>query len=225
MKYHHLAVLGLLVALTLAVTQVSAEATTSAEIQVNAEAEVKTDARRIEVQQQMRELKTRSTSSETRISAQASSTMPGVREAVKDKVCGALETRIDKRLENFGTIYERHKAFYEAHREDLLTLAAKLDVEGISTVKIRADLAVLQTKIKALEDERSAVRTALENSKGLSCGTGDGLFRAEIEKARVAQKNIVAGAADAATFVRTTLRQDVIDLRVAYQEKNKKESN
>lgn len=108
--------------------------------------------RRMEVKERVQEVRARSTSTST-----ATSTI--------NRTCAELTTRIEKRIENFETVSERHEEIYALHNEKLLQIEAKLKAKGISTDGLSAHIAMLDEKIEKFRSSREKVRTALEATR------------------------------------------------------------
>lgn len=143
------------------------------------------------------------------LKSRASST----RERWGDKMCSKLTERIEDRLTRFDQKYYQHNAIYERYKANLLLISAKLEAKGIATAKLKANIALFDQKIAKLAADKAKVKKALEDSQAFSCGDETGQFKAAIEAARTAQKEVVADAADIAAFIRGTLKQDIKDLR------------
>jgi len=137
--------------------------------------------------------------------------------STQDRACTNLEARISKRLDNFDALYDRHVKVYNLHKGKLLEIKTKLNTGGISTVKLEADLILLDEKIVKLASNKDLVRTALENTRNSSCGDSSGEFRSAIQTARDAQKAVATDAKDIHDFISTTLKQDIIDLRASFK--------
>ena len=181
-------------ALFLSVSFASAESASTSNMRM------KDDSRRMEVKDKMMEMRRTSSTSEARV-----------------EKCTALTTRIGARLDGFGAKYEQHKKAYDAHKENLLAISAKLEAKGVVTTQLKADIALLDTKIAKLATDKEKVKAALENTKSTSCGDKSGEFKAAVEAAREAQKEVAADAADIAAFIKGTLKQDMIDLRASFK--------
>lgn len=141
----------------------------------------------------------------------------------KGKNCEALTTRISSRLDGIGKKYEEHRQNYNAHKEHLLAISVNLEAKGISTTKLKADIALLDIKIAKLAEDKSKVQAALENTKSYTCDDSKDEFKSAVEAVRTAQKAVAADAADIAAFIKGTLKQDVIDLRASFKAENKQQ--
>lgn len=204
MKYYQSIIIAFLLLFVIAGTASANSSTTlNASLKASLKADMKADFSR-------KASSTKATTTRA-TSTRATSTI----ERKENKMCKALVSRIDKRLSHFGSLFEKHRNNYEAHRTNLVAISAKLEAKGISTTKLKADIVILETKIAKLATDRAAVETALLKTKEYSCGNSDGQFRAAVEAARVAQKLVRTDAEDISLFIRTTLKQDVVDLRAA----------
>ncbi len=150
-----------------------------------------------------------------------SSTMMQKIEDRRGKMCENLETRINNRLSSFGQRYDMHKKVYDMHKEKLLQLSSKLDINASSTIKLKADIAILDAKIADFEEEHAKVKTALEATKSKACGDNSGEFKAAVEAVRTQQKAVAEQAKDIYQFIKGTIRQDMMAIRA---ELNKKSS-
>jgi chromosome segregation ATPase len=178
-----------------------AQSSTTSDVSTEAGINVKTNPRRLEVQQKAREIR-----------ARASSTGEGT-----DRVCTALNNRIDARLSSFSSRYEDHKTRYDAHKVKLLQISSKLEAAGIATTKLNADIVLLEGKIAKFETDHAKVKAALENTKNYACGGTDGEFKSSVEAIREAQKEVAKDAHDIFQFIKGTLKRDIIELKADYQ--------
>ena len=137
-------------------------------------------------------------------------------------VCTNLTSRIDKRLSNFQSILGKHDANYAEHLSKLQTISTKLQTDGEDVSKFNSDIAILQVKIDKFNTDKTAVETALTNTKQYSCGTSQGQFKSAFEAVKSAQTLVKADAMDISDFIRNTLRGDVIGLQQVYKAKHTK---
>ncbi len=180
----------------------------------------KVEGRRIEVLQKVRELKLRA-SSTIPIKDMASTSATSSRGINSDKMCANLVSRIDKRLNNFASLFERHKTMYDLHKEKLLLIVSKLEASGVSTTKLETDIATLETKLAKFESDKAKVQAALEDTKNFSCGESQGQFRNAVKTLKEAQKVLAADARDIHNFIHVTLKQRIIELRKEFKKENR----
>lgn len=150
---------------------------------------------------------------------QASSTRQEVRARVQEKTdqaCQTITTRIDKRLADFTSRFETHRAAYQTHRDKLAKISSKLQSEGLNAVRLNQDIATLDQKIAVFRNDRNAVENALAATKGYACGTMDGQFRESVETLRITQRKMMTTAKDISDFIRIDLKQSMIELRNEY---------
>lgn len=133
--------------------------------------------------------------------------------------CISITNRIDTRISNFGSKYEEHKKAYEDRHHKLLEIKAMAEVEGVSTVKLEADINTLQTKIDKLEQDHLKMKVALESTKSFSCGTSREQYAKSIQEVRAAQKVVREDVRDIHNYIMTTIKSDLLEIKASVNTK------
>ncbi len=168
----------------------------------------------------------RASSTDMRRDMHASSTEMRRDERVNERVqkrCDQIGERIDNRVSKYGKNHDEHVEAYKENRDRLVNLIGKLDTDGKDTTTLKADLVVLDQKIKIFADLRAAYILSLQGTKTIPCGEKienasssketnggyTGAYKAGLDVARAQQKQVSEAAKDIAEFIRNTIVKDV----------------
>lgn len=222
MKSYKIAVTAFLLisCLSLAVSPAFAQDSTSS-------ASTSIHERRIRVEQHIKDLKMNASSSREKLMKEKELRGMGssTREEKIELRCGQLTERIEKRLSNFGTLFQSHVQNHRAHLEKLKLISSKSGAKGLDVTKLNSDIAILEAKVNKLVADKESVKTSLSLTRDYSCGDMSGDFKTAVETVRDAQKIVAEDARDIFEFVKTTIRADIEALRKEYNKEKESESS
>ncbi len=127
--------------------------------------------------------------------------------------CEIVSLNIDNRINRYNTNKQRHVERYTEIKNKIAETLTKLETQGIDVTGLREDLKMLDSMIIEFAQTYTKVIEQLEFAKTYACGDSEGQFR---EAVQAAQQNLISArnkAADIITFIRTTIKTDLQNLR------------
>lgn len=127
--------------------------------------------------------------------------------------CERVTFNIDNRIERYNTNKQRHVERYNEIKSRIEETLTKLENNGIDVSKLKTDLSELNQMFIDFANAYTLVIDQLELAKTYACGDSEGQFRDAVQKAQ--QDLILARnkATDIITFIRTTIKTDLQNLR------------
>lgn len=124
---------------------------------------------------------------------------------------------VTKKVEMITERYDQNKkryinAFQNIHRS-MEKFALKFKADGYDTVQLEAHITEFNNMIQNAIRSYNEFRVGLENAKGEACGGDDKEAQQEFTQARKELKDFKDTMLDLRTYVKETLRQDIMDLR------------
>jgi hypothetical protein len=132
--------------------------------------------------------------------------MPSQVQALTNKEqerCNLVTSRIELLTTRYGNNKQRHVNAYINAKDRITNLVNKLESKGYDVSKLKADLIVWEEKTQKFGTDYQEFINILNESKTYICGQSNGDFLASLAKAR--QQLLI-------------IRQDVLDIRLYYQE-------
>lgn len=135
-----------------------------------------------------------------------------VQERVANR-CERVTERINNRIGQYDENKQKHINRYEALSDKVTALVARLDEKGYDTAKIKTDLQTLDGMIREFAGTYTSFINKLKDAKTYACGNSEGQFREAVEEALELLRDSRQQAKDIADFLKTTIKQDLQDLR------------
>jgi hypothetical protein len=143
------------------------------------------------------------------------STSSPARVVVKGSVprCTIIEPKIQLKVGGFDKNKIKHLAVYDNLKSRLTAVADKLALKNIDVTALRADLLVLDTKIKKFSDDYAVYIAELRALQDYTCGKPKSQFLAQLKETKVALVQVHKDAADIRAYYASTLKPEIMKLR------------
>ena len=138
--------------------------------------------------------------------------------------CNLTEEKVDEKIEQFRESQAKHLERYEALKEKLANLIARLEENGYDVTELQNDLIVLEEKIAVLSEKFEAFVVQLEETADYECGNSDGNFVAAMKEAKDALAEVRTATLDVKTYYVETVKPDIVALRDQIRETSKEDS-
>jgi len=124
---------------------------------------------------------------------------------------------VTRKVETITERYDQNKnryinAFQNIHKS-MEKFALKFKADGYDTVQLEEHIAEFNNMIQNAIRSYNEFRVGLENAKGEACGGDDKEAQQEFTQARKELKDFKDTMIDLRTYVKETLREDIMDLR------------
>ncbi|MFA6594071.1 MAG: hypothetical protein WCT16_02325 [Candidatus Buchananbacteria bacterium] len=151
------------------------------------------------------------------VAAQATATVNLIKKVAAGAIarCPVIESKIQIKVSNFDNSKVRHMQAYQALKDKLSGMADRLAARGIDVTALKADLAVLDVKIKKFNDDYATYIALLKQSQESVCGKSAGQFKTQLKEAQTALKTVNADALDIRTYYNTTIKAEIAKIRAA----------
>lgn len=136
-----------------------------------------------------------------------------LKDEIKTKVCDDVTSRINQRIKKYEENHDGHVTAYNKLKNRLQELVTKLEAEGKDVTKLKADLVILEEKIKAYSDAKATFIETLKNSQSMACGESQGAFKEQIGTIQDAHRTMMGKAKDIRTFFSTVIKVDLRALK------------
>jgi len=144
----------------------------------------------------------------------------GLRDKVKEKVerkitavCGAVNKRIDAKINNYNERKDLHIAKNQRNVSRWKELADRLEKKGYDVTKLRTDLKTLEIMLTTAAANYSTFISKLETSKNYDCGESKGKFKEMLEGSKVKLSTFRTEAKSIADFIKNTIMPDLKAIR------------
>lgn len=116
-------------------------------------------------------------------------------------------------------LVSRRKSIHTAALSRLQELSPKLQAAGVDTAELDKHIATLKTKVDAYVEDLTAFHQAIDDVGKMDCvGDPEG-FKASLEEARKYRKEVVTDGQDIRTFLTTTIRPLLLQIREDLKDK------
>ena len=129
--------------------------------------------------------------------------------------CSRINERIDNRIGKFDESRSKHVTTYTNLRSRLQKFVDRAAADGQDVKQLRADLLILDGKIRKFTVDYQLYAAKLRESKSFTCGHAEGDFREKLSEARQQLKVVHEDAADIRSYYRETIREDLKALRAS----------
>lgn len=136
-----------------------------------------------------------------------------LKDEIKSKVCDEITSRINERIKKYEENHDGHVTAYNKLKTRLQELIVKLESESKDVTKLKADLVILDEKIKAYSDSKAAFIQMLKDSQSMACGQSQGAFKEQVGKIQQAHLTMMEKAKDVRTFFSGTIKVDLRALK------------
>ncbi|MFA6422298.1 MAG: hypothetical protein WCV92_02795 [Candidatus Buchananbacteria bacterium] len=147
--------------------------------------------------------------------------------STKEKVSNATSTRCQTitqkaeiKLSNYENGQARRVSAYNNMKTRLLKVVERLTAKGIETADLKADLVMLDAKIKKLSDDYALYISALKQTGNLACGQSDGQFKGKLSEARRLLPQVKKDVLDIRSFYSKTIKPDLLKLKAELKKVN-----
>ncbi|MFA5124299.1 MAG: hypothetical protein WC473_00525 [Patescibacteria group bacterium] len=149
------------------------------------------------------------------VAAQVTSTINLVKKVAAGAIarCPVIESKIQIKVSNFDNSKVRHMQAYQTLKDKLSAMSDRLVARGIDVTALKADLAVLDTKIKKFSDDYATYVSLLKQGQESVCGKSAGQFKLELKEAQTALKTVNADALDIRAYYNTTIKAEIARVR------------
>ena len=127
--------------------------------------------------------------------------------------CDLINQRIDERVSNHTEDIKLRQGIYHNIQVRLQNLIDKADAAGLDTTKLKADLVILNGKVKVLQDALAVYIAALKDTKSYTCGTSQGKFMEKLGTAKTESLAVRNAILDIRNFYKNTIRPDMLALK------------
>ena len=127
--------------------------------------------------------------------------------------CNSVKSLADKKLTKFEENRNKHFKIYAELTLRFSEKIDKWDELGLTTTKLKADLAVAEEKIAEFEEDYADYKARLEAIKALDCDNTLTDYTNAIKEAKNALKELRKDVVDIKTYYWTQIRTDILDLK------------
>lgn len=142
------------------------------------------------------------------------------REKFTAEKCAKIQEKVQSKTSEFNSEKEKHTTVYTNLVNRINKFIARFDEKKLDTSTIKNHLAELQTKIDKFKEDYAAYIAKLGESKNLTCGHSEGEFKGTLLEARTLLQTVHADAADIRTYARTTIFDDIKNLKAQLPKEN-----
>jgi hypothetical protein len=138
-------------------------------------------------------------------------------ELVKTR-CQTITERVDLKVTRYTDNRTEHVQLYKNLVTRITNLLTKAADSGYDTTKLKADLTVLNDKIKNFDKVHADYITKLGATKSFACGNSEGEFLQALKEAKDSLLTVREAVLDIKAFFQNTIKPDVLALRAQKQE-------
>lgn len=127
--------------------------------------------------------------------------------------CPVIESKIQAKLPKFDNAKLKHLAVYDNLKARLAKIADRLAGRGADVAALRADLAVLDTKIAKFSADYAIYIEKLKLTQGSVCGKPSAQFKTQMKETKAALAQVHKDAADIRSYFVSTIRVEIMRLK------------
>ncbi len=127
--------------------------------------------------------------------------------------CGTIQSLAEKKLTKFDENKDKHYKIYVELTTLLSEKIVNWDKLGLNTTELKADLAVVKTKIDRFVEDYNTYKSKLETLKKIDCSKTLTDYNNTVKDARDALKIVRKDVVDIKTYYLTQIRPDIIALK------------
>ena len=135
------------------------------------------------------------------------------KEKIEAAKCANIEQKIQSRISKFNAGKVRRISAFNNMKRRLTVLEVKLAAKGYDTSKLKADLAVLNSKIDKFLTDYAANNAALSETKKFACGKSEGEFRAQLLESKDLLATVHADSKDIKEYYANTVKPDLQEIK------------
>lgn len=129
------------------------------------------------------------------------------------QACSIFGDKVDIKIGNYDLRKTKHQTVYDNLKSRLINLSEKLTAKGYDTSDLKADLVVLDQKIKKFVTDYQAYVDKLKATKQYTCGESKGQYRTAFKDAKTALVAVRKDASDIRSYFVNTIKPDLIAIR------------
>jgi hypothetical protein len=129
--------------------------------------------------------------------------------------CRASQGKISTAQTRFNKIRSNRKSTYKEIEDKLSRLSERLVAAGVDTAAFDAALADIRMKIQEFSEVASSYDQTLADLAAMDCTADPEAFKAALESAREDREALVAKAEELKTYIKTTVRAVIEELKAA----------
>lgn len=134
-----------------------------------------------------------------------------IQTAIKNVIarCPIIESKIQVKATNFDNNKVKHLEIYARLKNQLTNIASKLEAKGVDVSVLKADLVILDQKIKKFSEDYAIYIKKLKASQEFVCGKSEGDFRTALKDAKVALAQVHKDTLDIRSYFAQTIKPEI----------------